>query len=128
MSNDSDTADQDAREHHQEVLATHRERLTLLLAQHARLGTHAPPHIIIDIRETQVALHPIKAWLRAKGIPIADEPNDDVQVGIAATPSDQPGQNTNQTINNQTPNQGAQGIFYGPVTFGSTRQDDEQPK
>ena len=85
MSNESDTAEQDAIQHHQEVLATHRERLALLLTQHARLGTHAPPHVIIDIRDTQEALRPVKAWLRAKGIPITDEPNDDMQI-LEATP------------------------------------------
>jgi hypothetical protein len=109
MSNDSDTADQDAIQHHQEVLATHRERLALLLAQQARFSSYAPPHILIDIKETQEALRPIKAWLRAKGIPIADQPNDDAQVRSDATPPHRPSDTTNQTINNPAPNQDSQG-------------------
>jgi hypothetical protein len=35
---------------------------------------------------------------------------------------------TVQTINNQAPNQGAQGVFNAPVSFDSIRRDDEQRK
>jgi len=90
MNNDSDTADQDIIQHHQEVLVSHRERLAFLLAQLTQRGNYAPAHILTDIRDTQEALRPIKAWLRAKGIPIADEPNDEAQMTLDLTPSHYP--------------------------------------
>jgi tetratricopeptide (TPR) repeat protein len=87
MSSTSEIPDQATILQQQDLLAAHRERLAILLRQHAQLGTYTPPHIIIDIRETQARLLPIKAWLRAAGVPIADEPNDDLQVSVDSLPS-----------------------------------------
>jgi hypothetical protein len=55
---------------------------------------------------------------------ITDQPNDDIQIAVDSSPSTTP----NQIINNQAPNQGAQGIFNAPVTFSNIRRDDEQHK
>jgi tetratricopeptide (TPR) repeat protein len=82
MSESSNTTDQTAIQQQLELLATHRERLAILLAQYAHFGAHTAPHILMEIRETQAALHPIKAWLRAAGLLVADQLNDDLQDAI----------------------------------------------
>jgi hypothetical protein len=96
--------------------------------QQAQFGVYTPPYIISDISATQQALRPIKAWLRSHSVTVTDEPDDEAQIVMEAAAPHPPGDNTTQTINNQAPNQGAQGIFNAPVTFGSTRPDDEQHK
>src|SRR5262245_286639 len=68
-------------------LASHRQRLALLLQQQARLGAYTPPYVLIDIQEAQSAIHRIKEQLRADGVPVEDEPNDDLQPPAIAAPS-----------------------------------------
>jgi hypothetical protein len=128
MSNTDNTADQEAIERQKELLATHREHLAILLVQQAQFGAYAPPHVISEISATQQALRPIKAWLHSQGVLVADEPNDEVQIAVDSALPHPSGDKTTQTINNQAPNQGAQGIFNAPVHFGSIRSDNEQHK
>lgn len=70
-----------------ELLATHRQRLTLLVQQQAKLGTYTPPYVIIDIQEAQSTIRVLKERLRVEDVPVADELNDDVQPAVVALPS-----------------------------------------
>jgi hypothetical protein len=55
--------------------------------QQAKLGAYTPPYVLIDIQEAQSAIRRIKEQLRADGVPVADEPNDDVQPAAFIPPS-----------------------------------------
>jgi eukaryotic-like serine/threonine-protein kinase len=58
-------------------LAEHRQRLVLLLQQLAKFGVYTPPYVIIDIRAAQNAIRRIKDQLRAAGVPVDDQPDDE---------------------------------------------------
>jgi Cdc6-like AAA superfamily ATPase len=77
--------DQDTINAQLELLAVHRRTLAVYLRQQAELGVLAPPGVANGIAETQSAIHRIKEQLRADGVLIADEPNDDVQPTAIAT-------------------------------------------
>src|SRR5215213_3401522 len=68
-------------------LASHRQRLGMLLQQQAKLGVYTPPYVLIDIQEAQSAIRRIKEQLRTDGVPVDDEPNDDIQPAAAVAPS-----------------------------------------
>jgi hypothetical protein len=68
-----------------ELLAAHRRTLAVYLRQQAQLGVLAPPGVFNGIAEAQSAIRHIKEQLRADGVPIEDEPNDDIQPTAAAT-------------------------------------------
>src|SRR6266545_1378766 len=68
-------------------LASHRQRLALLLQQQAKLGAYTPPYVLIDIQEAQSAIRGIKEHLRAADVAVEDEPNDDVIPTAGAVPS-----------------------------------------
>nr|WP_044200357.1 SUMF1/EgtB/PvdO family nonheme iron enzyme [Oscillochloris trichoides] len=61
----------------QHLLATHRQRLAVLLAQQAQLGSaHTPPGIITDIAAARAEIRRITAYLREQGVAVADLPDD----------------------------------------------------
>ncbi len=68
-------------------LALHRQRLALLVHQQAKLGAYTPPYVLIDILEAQRAIRRVKEQFRADGVPVADDPNDEVQLTAIAAPS-----------------------------------------
>jgi eukaryotic-like serine/threonine-protein kinase len=68
-------------------LASHRQRLALLLEQQAKFGAYTPPYVLIDIQEAQSSIRRIKDQLRADRVRVEDEPNDDVQPATVAAPS-----------------------------------------
>src|SRR5215217_7100055 len=70
-----------------ELLAAHRRTLAVYLRQQAELGVLAPPGVFNGIAETQSAIRGIKEQLRADGVPVEDEPNDDVQPTAVVAPS-----------------------------------------
>src|SRR5262245_32279460 len=69
--------DQDTIEQQQALLVENRRRLAVLLQQQTRLGDYAPPHIRLEIEDTQAAIRNLKTELRAAGSAVEDEPNDD---------------------------------------------------
>src|SRR5690242_18857478 len=70
-----------------ELLAAHRRTLAVYLRQHAQLGVLAPPGVVNGIVETQSAIRTIKEQLRADGMSVEDEPNDEAQPTAVAAPS-----------------------------------------
>jgi DNA polymerase III delta prime subunit len=83
------TLDQDTISAQLDLLAAHRRTLAVLLQQQALLGgrAYATPGIINGIAEAQSSIQRIKEQLRANGVPVEDEPNDDVQPAVVAAPS-----------------------------------------
>jgi eukaryotic-like serine/threonine-protein kinase len=79
--------DQDTINTQLELLATHRRRLDYLFQQQAKLGAHTPYHIITDVEEAQADIRRIKGQLRADGVPVEDEPNDEVRPSAVAVSS-----------------------------------------
>jgi len=71
--------DQEAITQQLALLAAHRRTLAVYLRQQAELGVLAPPGIINGIVETQNVILRIKDQLRADGVLVEDEPNDDVR-------------------------------------------------
>src|SRR5688500_14900956 len=70
-----------------ELLAVHRRTLAVYLRQQAQLGVLAPPGVVNGISDTQSAVRSLKEQLRAEGVLVADEPNDDVQPAAFTSPS-----------------------------------------
>src|SRR6266545_6112977 len=70
-----------------DLLAVHRRTLAVYLRQQAQLGVLAPPGIVNGIAEAQSAIRHIKEQLRVDGVPVEDEPNDEVQPTAVAAPS-----------------------------------------
>ena len=70
-----------------DLLAAHRRTLAVYLRQHAELGVLVPPGVVNGIAEAQSAIRRIKELLRAEGVPVEDEPNDEVQPTSVAAPS-----------------------------------------
>jgi eukaryotic-like serine/threonine-protein kinase len=62
----------------------HRRRLAYRLRQRERLGDYAPPDVVLDIEDAQVAIRDLKAQIRVAGGAVPDDPNDDSR--IATTP------------------------------------------
>ncbi len=61
----------------QNRLATNRQRLAVRLDQQATFGVgHTPPETVTDIRDARAEIQHIKAYLRGRGIPVEDGPND----------------------------------------------------
>lgn len=79
--------DQDTIAQQLALLAAHRRTLAVYLRQQAELGVLAPPGVVNGIDETQRFIRCIKEQLRADGILIEDEPNDAVQLVLAAATS-----------------------------------------
>src|SRR6266498_5613781 len=79
--------DQEAITQQLALLAAHRRTLAVYLRQQAELGVLAPPGIINGIAETQNVIRRIKDQLRADGVLVEDEPNDDVRPTAVAAPS-----------------------------------------
>jgi eukaryotic-like serine/threonine-protein kinase len=79
--------DQEDIEQQQSLLNQHRRRLGVLLQQQARLGDYAPAHILLEIEDTQAAIHDLKETLSTAGIVVEDEPNDEARPTAVATPS-----------------------------------------
>src|SRR5215216_1399062 len=75
--------DQETINQQEALLRQHRRRLDVLLEQQMRLGDYAPPHIRLEIEDTQAAIQHLKLDLRTTGIAVADEPNDTVQPAVA---------------------------------------------
>jgi hypothetical protein len=94
------TLDQEAIDQQQKLLAQQRQRLALLHEQQAKLGASTPPYVIIDIREAQDAIRPIKATLRENGIRVDDEPNDEAppQPDVNQTVATGPGVQSSVTV------------------------------
>jgi hypothetical protein len=71
--------DSDAISQQQELLATYRRTLAHLVRQAAHYGgeVFAPPQVANGILEARVQIQQLKAILRAQGLGIADEPNDE---------------------------------------------------
>src|SRR5262245_52916566 len=76
--------DQDTIEQQQALLVANRRRLAVLFQQHARLGDYAPPHVRLEIEDAQTAICNLKMELRAAGVTIEDEPNDEARPAAAA--------------------------------------------
>jgi eukaryotic-like serine/threonine-protein kinase len=79
--------DQETINGQRELLAAHRRTLAVYLRQQAELGVLAPPGVVNGIAETQSTIRRIKEQLRADGVPVEDEPNDEVQPATVAPPS-----------------------------------------
>jgi NACHT domain len=79
--------DQDTIEQQQVLLVENRRRLAVLLQQQTRLGDYAPPHIRLEIEDTQAAIRNLKGTLRAAGSAVEDEPNDDIIPAAVLAPS-----------------------------------------
>ncbi len=79
--------DQDTIEQQKALLTEHRRRLALLFQQQSRLGDYAPPHILLEIEDTQTAIRELKETLSTTGIAVEDEPNDDAHPTVVATRS-----------------------------------------
>jgi len=81
------SSDQDTINAQLDLLAVHRRTLAVYLRQQAQLGVLAPPGIVNGIAEAQSAIRHIKEQLRVDGVPVEDEPNDEVQPTAVAAPS-----------------------------------------
>src|SRR5262245_53837856 len=69
----------------QELLATHRQRLAILLRQVAIHGSaYAPPAQISDIAEARAEIARLKAALRAAGVVVDDQLGDEATLEEAA--------------------------------------------
>jgi len=79
--------DQETIDEQQQLLATHRRTLAVYLRQQAELGVLAPPGVANGIAVAQSAIRSIKEQLRADGVTVEDQPNDDVQPAAVAAPS-----------------------------------------
>ncbi len=78
----------DVIEQQQSLLQTHRNRLGVLLEQHARFGSsYVPAYIVQDIVEAQISIQRIKAYLQTNGVEVDDEPNDAQFLKLDARPS-----------------------------------------
>jgi hypothetical protein len=79
--------DQGTIEQQQALLVENRRRLEHLFRQQAKLGAYMPHYIVTDIEEAQSAIRSLKAELRAAGVPVEDEPNDDAHPATVVTPA-----------------------------------------
>lgn len=79
--------DQETIEQQQKLLTAHRRTLAVLLQQYATHGAaFAPPAVPIQIADARKAIKDIKAYLHKNGVPVEDEPDDDVQPSVVAIP------------------------------------------
>src|SRR5262245_50678761 len=67
-----------------DLLASHHQRLALLLQQQAKFVAYTPPYVLIDIQEARSTIARMKEQLRADGVAVEDEPNDAVQPAAVA--------------------------------------------
>jgi len=67
------------------LLQTQRRRLALVLQEQARLGAYAPTTIALEIEDTQAAIRTLKEALRAAGLMVEDESNDEAKPAISLT-------------------------------------------
>jgi hypothetical protein len=78
------TLDQDTIAQQLDLLAANRRRLAILLRQQARLAYYAPPHVLLEIEDTQAEVRAIKQTLSTAGVAVEDEPVDDIQPAAGA--------------------------------------------
>jgi hypothetical protein len=76
----------------QELLASHRRTLTDLLGQQAPFGADSiPPQVAQAIADARTHIRRIKITLRAAGVAVADQPDDEPPPGPAAPSAQPPG-------------------------------------
>jgi hypothetical protein len=123
--------DQDTVNQQLALLAAHRRTLAHLLEQAAAYGgvILAPPQTAAGIEEARVSIARIKAGLREGGFHVEEESNDEASLPVEpalraagyVVMGDKVGEDKvsgdKVSITNISPNQGAQGVFHGPVNI-----------
>src|SRR5262249_8532987 len=88
--------EQDTIEQRQALLIENRRRLAVLIHQQTRLVDYPPPHIRLEIEDTQTAIRNLKEELRGAGVTVEDELNDDAAPAVAASSRLTPQQQRNR--------------------------------